>query len=190
MRRGFTLIEALVSTTIAALAGSALLLGVSSSLQNTTTAVEQTLGAGLAAQLLDEIAGRRYFPPTGAPYETTLAPSAYESGGTGRERYGEIGDFNGIRNTPPRDLYGQTLGAENGQGGLRHAALRANDYFSNWTVEVDVYYVSSTDLSARLATGLTSDYRVAEVRIYVRDAIGGQRLVTQAKRVFSYAPTL
>lgn len=55
--RGFTLIEATVALTITAVAASALLLGVTSSLHTTSDCLEQTIAAGMAQQVLDEVVG-------------------------------------------------------------------------------------------------------------------------------------
>ena len=54
---GFTLVEATVALAITAVAASALLLGVTSSLHTTDDCLQQTIAAGLAQQLLDEVLG-------------------------------------------------------------------------------------------------------------------------------------
>ncbi|MHB1036971.1 MAG: type IV pilus modification PilV family protein [Pirellulales bacterium] len=59
-RPAFTLVEALVAISIAAVAGSAVLLGLNNSLQTTNSALEQTIAAGLAQQALDEISGAAF----------------------------------------------------------------------------------------------------------------------------------
>ena len=62
-RAGFTLVEAVVSTAIVTMAGSALLLGVASAIDATDIVLEQALAEGMAQQLMDEIAGRQYAEP-------------------------------------------------------------------------------------------------------------------------------
>jgi len=55
---------------------------------------------------------------------------------------------------------------------------------------VDVYYVSESNLSTKLATGQTSDYRVVEVRITYNDPAQGTQLLATLKRVLSYVPPM
>jgi prepilin-type N-terminal cleavage/methylation domain-containing protein len=189
-RRGFTLIEAMVSTTIAAIAGTALLQGVYGSIASTKTAQEQTIAMGLAQQLMDEIAGKMYCAVRNQPYETTLGPSASESAGVGRSLYNDMDDFNGVRNSPPNDPWNILLGDDDGHGGSRHPSLSDSAFLTRWRSEVDVYYVSPTDLKTQLGPGQTSDYRIVEVRIYVDDFNGARRNLVTLKRVFAYVPTL
>src|SRR5438128_946766 len=85
-RSAFTLVEAVVSTSITAVAGAALLLGVSSALDTTNNVMDQAIAQGIADQLADEIAGKRYAAAGAGPYETNLGPSAYEAAGVNRER--------------------------------------------------------------------------------------------------------
>jgi prepilin-type N-terminal cleavage/methylation domain-containing protein len=129
-RRGFTLIEALVSTTIAAIAGTALLQGVYGSIASTKTAQEQTIAMGLAQQMMDEISGKIYCAVRNQPYETTLGPSASESACVGRSLYNDIDDFNGIRNSPLKDSWNNLVGDDDGRSakigprGKRIAGIR------------------------------------------------------------------
>src|SRR5688500_16894770 len=86
--RGFTLVEAMVSITVLALAGSVLLLAVDSSLQTTTEAVDRSIADGLAQQLLDEIT-LQHFKEPGTSATGTLGPSGWEASGNGRERFND-----------------------------------------------------------------------------------------------------
>jgi type II secretory pathway pseudopilin PulG len=189
-RRGFTLIEALLSTTLAAIAGTALLQGVYGSLENTTAAQEQTIAAGLAQQMMDEIAGKMYCAVRNQPYETTLGPSAAEQAGAGRSLYNDMDDFNGVRNAPPMDPWNIPVGNDNGQGGTRYSSMCVGNFLAKWQRQVDVYYVSATDLQTKLAAGQTSDFRMVEVRVYVTDPDGATRNLVTLKRVFAYIVTL
>lgn len=195
-RRGFTLVEALVATTITAIAGTALLSGVYSSIGTTKMALEQTIAAGLAQQMMDEIAGKMYCAVRNQPYDSPLGPSATEQAGVGRSLYNDIDDYNGIRAEPPLDPWNIALGNDDGRGtnggsnGLRHPNLRISSYLTNWRREVDVYYVSATDLQTKLTGTQTSDFRIVEVRIYVDDPNGARRNLVTLKRVFNYVPTL
>jgi prepilin-type N-terminal cleavage/methylation domain-containing protein len=189
--RGFTLIEAMTAITIAAIAGSALLLGTSSSIQTTDDAMRRTIAYGMAQQLMDEVVGCRYMDLGGNASSTTIGPSTSEAAGGTRQLFDDIGDFNGYRCQPPKDAYGIALGADNGQGGLRNAAFQASTaYFLNWRQEVDVYYVSDTDLTTKLASGQTSDYRMVEVRIMYIDPKSGAVQLAQIKRVVTYVAPL
>jgi type II secretory pathway pseudopilin PulG len=190
------LIEALVATTIAAVAGTALLDGVYSSIGTTRMVEEQTIAAGLAQQMMDEIAGKMYCAVRNAPYDNPLGPSAAEQAGVGRSLYNDVDDFNGIRTEPPVDPWNILIGDDDGRGinggsnGLRHPSLRISSYLTKWRREVDVYYVSATDLQTKLSGNQTSDFKMVEIRIYVDDPNGARRNLATLKRVFSYVPTL
>src|SRR5262245_46727106 len=92
--RAFTLIEALVATTVTVLAGWATLLALESSLQSTETALEQSIGQGIAQQLLGEVAGAKY-PPAGSTPQTP-APGA----GSSRALFDDIDDYHGYASVP------------------------------------------------------------------------------------------
>jgi type II secretory pathway pseudopilin PulG len=188
----FTLVEALVAISITVIGGTALLLGISSSLQTTNDALEQTIAMGLAQQLLDEALGTRYYAASGGdPYQTYLGPSSYEEGGTGRERYDDIDDFNAIRSKPPVDPWGIELGTDDGEGLQRNSNFWApRRLFENWQQEVDVYYVDEADLTTRLSGGQVSDYRVVEVRIVLVDPERGRRELAKVRQVVAYVPPM
>jgi type II secretory pathway pseudopilin PulG len=189
-RRAFTLVEAVVATSITAVAGSALLLGISSSLKTTNDVLYQSLAAGLAQRLMDEIAGKLYCGDPTTPYEYPLGPSAYESGGVCRERYTDTGDYNGFSAQPPKDYWGVAIGTEDGQGGTRDPHFQiSSSLFANWQQSVSVYYVNPANLSQALPAGQTSDYRAAEVKIYFKDPNQGTRLLTTLRRVFTHVPS-
>lgn len=190
-RRGFTLVEAMVSISITALAGSLILLAAETSMQTTNESVEQTIALGLARQLCDEISGQRYHGSGESPNLTPLAPTSWEASGTGRERFGDLADYNGYQAQPPKDLWGQPIGQENDAGDARHANFQTPvGYFAKWRQRVEVYYVSDQDFTVRLSAGQTSNYRAVEVFIEYVDTDGSVRTLAQTKRVFSYVPTL
>jgi type II secretory pathway pseudopilin PulG len=190
-RPAFTLVEALVAVTIAAVAASALLMGIHSSLQTTESAVQQTIAGGMAQQLMDEAVGNLYCQPGSNGYETTLGPSAWEAQGTGRQRYNDIDDYHAQRVKPPKDAWGVVLGKDDGQGGTRHAAFQApTGCIDNWQQEIDVYYVRDSDPAVRLPNGQTSDYRAVEVRIVDVQPDGARRELVKLRRVVAYVPVL
>ena len=187
----FTLVEALVSISIAAIAGSVLLLGVTSSLQTTNEALEGTIADGMARQLMDEIVGGRYASVGVGGYQTTFSPSLWEQAGPGRSRYDDIDDYHGLRIQPPKDPWGIALGTDDGEGGQRHPNFQASaDMFDDWRQEVDVVYVDESDLTTPLSYGQVSDYRAVEVRIVKDDPNGGSRVLAQLRRVVAYVPPM
>jgi type II secretory pathway pseudopilin PulG len=189
-RDAFTLIEAVVTIALAALAGSALLLASTSSLQSTDESLKRTIAAGLAQQLMDEAVGNPYCE-AGQQYATPMSCNSYESQGTGRERYGHVGDYNGVRTQPPKDLWGVALGKDDGLGGQRYVNFQApSGFLESLRQEIDVSYVSEANPSAALPAGQTSDYRAVEVRIMYVDPRGGSRQLAKLRRVVAYVPTL
>lgn len=188
-RAGFTLVEALTATALTAICASALLLGVGTALETTQSAVDQTIAAGMAQQLLDEISGTLWCNAGSNPLPTTLGPSGSDAGPT-RANYQNNADYNGFTAMPPQDHWGVALGTDNGSGGTRPAALQVNSsFFSRWQQQVKVYYVSSSNFAVALPAGQTSNYRAAEVRIFYNDPQRGPQQLALARRIFVYVPT-
>jgi type II secretory pathway pseudopilin PulG len=187
----FTLVEALLAISVAALAGSVLLLGISSSLQMTDEALQQVVADGLAQQLMDEVVGGRYHAVGVGPYQIVFSRSAYELAGSARERYDDVDDYHGLRSQPPTDPWGIELGKDDGQGGVRHPNFQGPaGFFDHWRQEVDVYYVNQSDLTTKLAPGQVSDYRAVVVRIVYVDPDRGDRVLAELRRVVAYVPPL
>lgn len=181
---GFTLIEATVAIALTSIAGSVLLLGTMSSLQNTDDSMRRTVAYGMAQQLMDEAMGCRYMELGGSATDTTIGPGSTELAKGTRELFDDIGDFNGYRCQPPKDMYGVALGTDNGQGGQRYPNFQCSTAFlKNWRQEVDVYYVSESDLTSALSSGQTSDYRAVEVRIMYIDPQRGTTELAKIRRV-------
>lgn len=188
---GFTLVEALISVSITGIAGSVLLLGITSSLQTSDEALKQTIASGMAQQLMDEVVGARYHALGADGREVNLGPSAYERQGPGRQRYDDIDDYHGLRANPPTDRWGVALGSEDLDGEKRHQSFRIPAaFFDNWWQEVDVYYVDASDLTTRLPVGKVSDYRVVEVRIVHDHPQRGSRELASLHQVVAYVPPL
>ncbi|MBN2477605.1 MAG: type II secretion system protein [Pirellulales bacterium] len=191
LRPGFTLIEALVSISIAAIAGSVLLVGIGSSIQATDEALQQTIACGMAEQLMDEVVGLRYMEFQCSAHDTVLQPGGAEAATGTRELFDDIDDYNGFRCSPPTDRWGIELGKDDGEGGIRHPSFQAPDgFFDRWRQEVDVYYVDAADPYTRLAAGQTSDYRTVEVRIMRDNPEGGSRALARLRRIVAYVPPL
>ena len=187
----FTLVEALLAISVAALAGSVLLLGITSSLQTTDEALQQTIANGMAQQLMDEVLGGRYMELGCTPYDTYLQPGSVEKAPGTRELYDDIDDYNGVRSQPPTDPWGIELGKDDGEGGERHPDFQAPaGFFDNWRQEIDVYYVGQSDLTTRLPAGQVSDYRAVVVRIVYVDPERGERVLAELRRVVAYVPPI
>jgi type II secretory pathway pseudopilin PulG len=191
-KSGFTLVEALLAITFAALAASTLILGTFAAVQTTSEAEDQTIAEGMAQQLMDEIMGYPYIQPGGDPYATPIGAPAAQTGVKSRAGFASIGDFNGYRAQPPCDPWGIALGADDGAGGTRAANLQApTNRFANWRQEIDVYYVNENDLAARLPGSNPSYLRAVEVRInWINPSNGTIRTLTQLRRVIAYVPPL
>ena len=185
-RHGFTLIEAMTATTLTAVCGSALLLGASTALKTTQNCVDQSIAAGLAQQLMDEISGKLWCNPGTSSTPTTLGPTGSDAGPT-RQNYLNIADYNGYSATPPQDMWGVPLGMDNGTGGTRPSPLQINPgFFKNWYQQVTVYYVSSSNFETAESAGQTSNYRAVEVRIFVNEPNVGMQQLALVRRIFSY----
>ena len=190
LRRAFSLLEALMATTILAMCGTAVLLGLNSALQTTTHSQEQIVAQGLAEQLLDEIAGCRYVDAGASPTHEPLGPTAAEVVGVSRERFDAIDDYNGYSVSPPVDVWGIKLGTEDGQGGLRHPRLYSTSasFLNRFRQQATVNYASAANPTVDLATGSTSNFRAVTVTITYREPEGGTRELARTRRVFTYVP--
>jgi type II secretory pathway pseudopilin PulG len=190
--KAFTLIEAVVAISLVALAGSTLLMGTVASLETTDYAQQQAVALGVAQQLLDEVLGNRYVDDAGNAYAVPIKPAAGEVSGVSRKLFDDIGDFNGYRCMPPTDPSGIALGTDNGAGGQRNPSFQAPiGAMTSWRQEVDVYYVSETNLMTALSGAQTSDYRAVEVRImYVDPASGQTKQLAKLRQVVAYVPPL
>ncbi len=158
---GFTLVEALVAISITALAGSVLLLGVTSSVQSTDEALRQTVALGLAQQLMDEV---------------VASPSL-----------DALDEYHGSGSEPPLDHWGVALGTEDGRGGRRHpnfhAAPRMLDPYGR---EVAVYRVDPAEPAVRQSSETATAYRLVEVRVTYRPPNQPVRELAKLHRVVAY----
>lgn len=179
--------EAVTALGVMAVAGTALVAGITSAVQTAENAVEQQVANGLAAQIFDELAGCRYFDRLlGAYNQVTLGPETGEASGTSRVNFDDLDDYAGLIGQPPTDRYGITLGTENGSGATRHPDFVASaNYFTDWRREVSVFYVSATDLTS--VSAAPTAHRAVEVKVYRVDPLG-DRLITTQRRVFTYVP--
>ena len=186
-RKAFTLVEALVATSITAVAGSALLLGMSNALKTTNNALEQTIAEGLAAQLMDEIAAQKYHDPDREAHGS-LGPEPGERAAPGRSLFDDIDDYNGYQSIPATDRYGRKLATEGGGNTSRLAALQAANYFDRWRQQVAVQYVREVngDLTQTTTQGNSAFYKRVSITISVDDANGQTRQILTVQRIFAY----
>ncbi len=187
-RSGFTLVEAVVSTAIVTFAGSALLLGIASAIDSTDMVLEQMLAEGMAQQLMDEIAGRRYAEAGLGGHQTTLGPETGESSGFSRQGFDDLDDYHQLSTSPPCDAWGIRVGEDDSRGSRRVSSLRRSNRFDTWRQFVEVHYADPSDLTRVLAPGQTSNYRLVIVTIDVRENQTTRRPLAQLTRVFSYVP--
>jgi type II secretory pathway pseudopilin PulG len=198
-RTAFTLVEAVVALTITAIAASAILLGINSSLMTTIDTEEQAMAMGIAQQLLDEVLGSRYsllsIDANGhvkdTAHDIVLKPSTAKAATGTRELFTDTDDFNGFRHQPPVDTWGVALGTEEIEGRQRHPNFMAPlGMLNRWQEEIRVYYVDEADLTKTLPDGETSDYRAIEVRVSCVDEQGGVRELVRLRQVVAYVPPI
>jgi prepilin-type N-terminal cleavage/methylation domain-containing protein len=190
-RKGFTLVEAMVSISVVSVAGTAMMLGIASSMTTSYDAMDRTIAEGMAEQLVDEVAGRLY-AVSGGQYQWPLTANNVELSLPGRQ-FDDIDDYNGrgkgLAYEPPVDWQGIALGTDDGEGDERHPNFRvASDFFSDWRQEIEVYYVNENNPAVRLTGSNTSNSRAVEVRILKSGDKGAYQELASIRRVFSYIP--
>lgn len=189
-RSAFTLVEALLGVTVTSVAGTAVLLGLSSSLNSADSSLEQLTATGLAQLYLDELSGQMYAESGNGP-QGGLGPGAPETSAQGRTQYDDMDDYHGLTNQPPRDAWDVVYGDDNGAGGQRHPNFRLpSGVLANFRVACEVYYVSATDMSTKLTGSLRSNYRAIHVRVYETETGRGERQLVDFRRVVGYVPSL
>jgi len=187
-RRGFSLVEALVALTIMTMAGSVMLLAIESCLSTTTEAVDRLIADGMANQLLDEISLKRFMTAGDTPLSIS-GPSAFETSGSGRERFNDLDDYKNFSVKPAEGIWGERLGSGNDSGGTRNANFCIpSSQFTNWRQRVDIYFVSPTNHSQKLTGSSTSYYRAVEVIIEYVEADGSVIPLARRRRVYAYQP--
>lgn len=186
-RAAFTLVEALIALTITSLAGAVLLLAVQSSLDTTIESVERTIADGVAQQMLDEVLTKRYVGQGDSPLLPTLGAATNELLGLGTSLFDDTGDYNGYAAQPLKGIFGETLGTGDDNGNLRLENFRVrSDYFRDWRIRVDVYYVDPNDHTVTSAT--PTNYRAIEVHVDLIRSGGAALPLASRKRVIAYIP--
>jgi len=105
-----------------------------------------------------------------------------------RASFDDIDDYNAYSSVPA-DRWGRSLGTGGAGGTQRPPALTLrSNYFMSWRTAVEVFFVSDTNLSQRLATGQSSNHRAVKVRVLFINADGTTRPIAETQRVFAYVP--
>jgi hypothetical protein len=181
------LIEALIALSITSFAGAVLLLSVQSSLETTIEAVQRTIADGIAQQTMDEITTKRFVGPAENPLTAVLGPLTNELLNGATSLFDDADDYAGYIAQPLKGLHGEVLGTGDDDGNLRLQNFRVrSDYFQNWRVRVEVYFVDPNDHTLRSASA--TNFRAVDVFVeLVRD--GGIAVpLSSRRRIFAYLP--
>jgi type II secretory pathway pseudopilin PulG len=184
---GFSLIEALIALSITSIAGAVLLLSVQSSLDTTIEAVDKTIADGIAQQTIDEILTKRFVGPEENPLTALLGALSSELQNLGTSLFDDTDDYAGYVAKPLKGLSGEILGTGDDAGGLRLQNFRVrSDYFENWRVRVDVYYVNPDNHLLRSTSA--TNFRMIEVNVELVRSNGTVLPLANRKRVVAYIP--
>ena len=130
-RRGFSLVEIVVSILIVGVLMVAALSTVGATLRRQSDTADRVRAQQLASDLMQEILRQAYQDPSGTP---VFGPEAGESTGT-RLRFDDVDDYAGWTESPPAD-----------KSGAPYAG------FSGWTRNVNVQWADPVTLAATAAT--------------------------------------
>jgi type II secretory pathway pseudopilin PulG len=186
-RPAFTLVEALIALSITSLAGAVLLLSVQSSLDSTIEAVQRTIADGVAQQTIDEIVTKRFTEQSEDPLTGILGPLVNEVLNGATALFDDADDYAGYIAQPLRGLHGEILGTGDDNGNLRLQNFRVpSDYFQNWRVRVDVFYVDPANHLTKSAA--PTNFRAIEVHVELIKDGGKVVPLATRRRVVCYLP--
>ncbi len=186
-RVGFSLIEALVALTLLAVAGAVMLQATDATLVTVDYQYETMAAQGVARQLMEEICSRRFHELGTDPYGVAPGPTNWESAGDGRSRFDDVDDYANYKTRPVLDLWGQPLGSEDGEGGLRAAAYRApRTYLDRWRVRVRIGYTDSPEKTPDWSGSQAGPYRVIRITIHRIQDDGSRFRLARLQRVITY----
>ncbi|MFH1302194.1 MAG: hypothetical protein ABIK07_14130 [Planctomycetota bacterium] len=184
-RTGITLIESLISVTITAIAGTALFTAIGASLGSSYSALNKTIGTGLADQMLDELAAVRF------PTSNDTRP-AYK---ITRQYFDDLDDYQNWSSSPPVNKNGVALGKETvtvlGYYPIARPSLLVPDteFLNRLTREVTVERITPDNSAGWIVTTDNTDYRRVTVKIKLAVNSDSPSLeITEASRIFSYVP--
>jgi Tfp pilus assembly protein PilV len=130
-RGAFTLIEAMIASSILAVAVIAIGTSLSTSVQQTASVDGDSTSLLLARQLMEEIAAKPFVDPaTGTPTPNISAGGGSAVGSIpARAAFNDVGDYHGYADTvdaanPARSLQGKTAAVTNGRGYTRDVNIK------------------------------------------------------------------
>ena len=188
-RRGFTFAESVIAMTVIALAGAALLTSITGAVTSCNDSVFQTVGRGLAQQLMDEIAASKF--PSGTT--TTTAAST-------RLLFTMVDDYSGFTERPPRTRGGDVLGTEQSSASMSYSAMMMSgassssrptalqaptDFMHRFTRSVLVEKVQPSTGGAWTTTTQSSLYRRVTVIVTYTVTANQTRQVAKVSRMFA-----
>lgn len=203
-RRAFSLVEAMVSLTLLSMIGVVLLSSAQTAVMSASQSMDELIAQGIAQQVMDEAIGlpyviKSYTSSNPNAVEISDMGNAANSGSRYGGNWGDLDDYNGATPTstyvaqPPSDAFGATFGLGNGTVSSGNAVLRnsnfriRSNYFSNWRLETNCYYVGPTDLTTRLTSG-SSKFRALEVRVYRVQPDNSKILLASLRRIHCHVP--
>lgn len=158
--RGFTLVEAAISTVVVSVMIAGALTSVAKTGMVRRIANEQQSGHLLAEQLMSEILAKSYWDPS-STVSTSIGPSNAEKATGNRSALDDVDDYHGWLECPPESADGTDL------------TLR-----DNWYRRVQVTFV---DFSA-LDTAISTDYGLKRVYVEVGKVRSGGSVSTATDR--------
>ena len=187
LRLGFTFVESVIAMSVIALAGAALLTSVAGAVTSCNDAIFQSVGRGLAQQLMDEIAARK------VPNATTTAAAT-------RSLFTTVDDYSGFTESPPHTKGGDVLGTEQSSAALSYSAMMmsgtsttsrpaalqvATDFMQRFTRSVLVERVQPGTGGAWTVTAQSTLYRRVTVTVTYTVTANQTRQVAKVSRVFA-----
>ena len=136
-RRGFSLIEALISLLIVGTLLAASGAAISTAARSSTSQQEMLRGESLARQLLAEIVQKKYQQPSAITL--TLGPETGET----RATFNDVDDYAGYSETPPADSSGAAIAG-----------------YTGWTRSVEVKWADPSTLAAAALQAETNVKRI------------------------------
>ena len=194
-RRGFTFVESVIAMTVIAIAGAALLTAVASAVTSCNDSVFQAVGRGLAQQLMDEIAARKFYNSTSASTLPTM-----------RAYFTTIDDYSGYTETPPHAKGGDILGTEQSSATMSNAGMMwttpgsssstsrpsalqvPTDFMNRFTRTVLVERVQPSTSGVWTVSTQNSLYRRVTVTVSYTVTANQTRPVAKVSRIFASVP--
>jgi len=178
-RNGFSMLEAMIAITLTTMAGTAIVTGLSASVQSSTYLNHLAMARGLAEQLAQEISAAEF--PTASDVVSTS---------TTRDGFNDLDDYHNWSSSPPVDRTGRTLGTQSVTAGAqRVAAMRVDTaLLSRFRREVVVERVTPNQTSGWDTTIQNSNYRRVTIRVGFQDNEGTEQQLIEQTQIYSYVP--